>query len=175
MSSITNFKNAIRSGLVRQHKWRVTIDFPVFAATNDVARQAQLLARTTSTPSSTLGTMELAWGGRILPLPGDRVYEEFPVTFIGVNDFKVKDALETWSEYINGSESNTGLVNPEDYMKDIVLELLDAQDNVTKTYILKDAYPLSVGSMDLDAGAQDSYAEFPVSFRYINYESNTTR
>lgn len=174
MPNITEFRSAIKSGVVRQHKWRVIFNFPAYASTSEVAHQGSLQARTANVPSSTLGVMELPWGGRVLPLPGDRQYEEFTTNFIAVNDHKVRDALERWSEGINGSESNLGLSNLADYMRDIVLEMLDSQDNVTKVYVLKDAWPVIVGASDLDQGSQDSFVEFPVTWRYINYASNTT-
>lgn len=175
MANITAFRGAVRSGVVRQHKWQVQINFPEYAASNDTVRQASLLARTTSTPSSTLGVIEVPWGGRILPLPGDRTYEEFTVTFIAVNDMNVRNGFERWSEAMNGSETNTGLTALDDFMRDISLDLMDVNDNVTKTYVLKDAYPTVVGSLELDAGSVDSFAEFSVTFRYVNYASDTTR
>lgn len=175
MANITAFRGAVRSGLVRQHKWQVQVNFPDYAGSNDAVRQASLLARTTTTPSSTLGVIEVGWGGRTLPVPGDRTFEEFTVGFIGVNDFNVRNAFERWSEAINGSATNTGLTALDDFMRDIQLDLMDVNDNITKTYILKDAYPTIVSGMDMDSGAMDSYAEFQVTFRYINYESNTTR
>lgn len=174
MPNITEFRQAIKSGLVRQHKWRITFNFPTYAGSGEDGRQASLQARTANIPSSTLGVMEVPYGGRVLPLPGDRQYEEFTTNFIAVNDHKVRNALESWSENINGSESNVGLSALEDFMRDITLELLDSQDRVTKVYVLKDAWPVIVGQSDLDQGSQDSFVEFPVTWRYINYESNTT-
>ncbi|BAU39994.1 hypothetical protein [Ralstonia phage RSP15] len=175
MATITSFRNALRAGLTRQHKFRVLVNFPTYAGNNDSVRQASLLARTTAVPSSTVGVIELMWGGRQLPLPGDRTYEEFTCTFISTNDHTIRNAFERWSEAINGSDSNTGLTNSDDYMRDIQFDLLDASDNVVKTYLLKDAWPTVVGAMDMDAGAQDSFGEFPVTLRYLNYQSDTTR
>lgn len=175
MANITEFRNALKSGVLRQHKWSVLVNFPDFAGNNDNVRQASLLARTAATPASNLGVIEVPWGGRVLPLPGDRTYEEFTVTFIGVNDMNVRNAFERWSENINGSQSNTGIVNPEDFVKDIQFDLMNINDEIVKTYNLKDAFPSVVGGMDMDAGSQDSFSEFTVTFRYINYESNTTR
>jgi len=175
MANISAFRGAVRSGLVRQHKWQVQVSLPDYAGSNDTIRQASLLARSTTTPASTMGVIELGWGGRTLPVPGDRSYEEFTVTFIGVNDFNVRDAFERWSEAINGSDTNAGLTVLDDFMRDIQLDLKDVNDNITKTYILRDAWPTVVAGMDLDSGAMDSYAEFQVTFRYVNLQSNTTR
>lgn len=175
MPNITDFRNSIKSGLVRQHKWRVVFSFPSFAAVGDTSRQASMQARTSQVPASNLGVMEVNWGGRTLPIPGDRRYDEFTTNFIAVNDHSVRDALEKWSEGINGSESNTGLVSLDDYMRDVTLQLLDQNDNVTKEYVLRDAWPSIVGQADLDQGAMDSFVEFPCTWRYISIESNTTR
>ncbi len=175
MANISEFRGAVRSGLVRQHKWGVQVNFPTYAGANDTVRQASLLARTTTSPPSTIGVIELGWGGRTLPIPGDRTYEEFTVTFIGVNDMNVRNAFERWSEAINGSATNTGLTNLDDFMRDVQLDLKDTNDNITKTYILKDAWPTIVAGMDLDSAAMDSYSEFQVTFRYVNLESSTTR
>lgn len=175
MADISSFRAAVRSGLVRQHKWRVLINFPETAAGTDAIRKASVLARTATTPPSTLGVIEVAWGGRVLPLPGDRQFEEFPVTFIATNDFDIRNAFERWSQILNGNDTNTGLSNLDDGLRDIQFDLLDQNDQVTKTYILRDAYPTVVGGMDMDSGATDSFAEFQVVFRYINWSSDTSR
>lgn len=182
MASISEFKNAIRSGLQRQHKWRVTINFPVGVAGTDVARNASLLARSTAVPESIVGVIELAWGGRILPYPGDRQFPEFTVSFIAVQDTSVRDAFERWSEIINGSESNTSIPLPGNntsnldvFFSDIQLDLLNSDDTVNKTYILRGAWPTVVGPMEMDSGALDTYVEFQTVFRYLNLVSANTR
>lgn len=170
MATISELRSAIRSGIVRQHKWRIYFDFPNYAGSNGDSSQASILARTTNTPASNVGVIDLAWGGRVLPLPGDRQYDEFTVTFIGVNDFNVYNAFERWSEAINGSETNVGLTALDDFMRDVTMTLLDANDSVTQTYILKDAWPSHIGQLSMDSGALDTYSEFDVTFRYVNYQ-----
>lgn len=166
---ISQLRAAIKSGLVRSNRWRVTVNFPGYAGSGADGQQASLLARTTNTPSATVGVIDLTWGGRNLPIPGDRTYEEFTVTFIGVNDMNVYNAFQKWSENINGSESNKGLTNLEQIMNDVTLELLDVNDQVTKTYILHDGWPATVGQMSLDSGEMDGYSQFDVTFRYVQY------
>lgn len=166
---ISQLRQAVRSGLVRSNRWRVTVNFPGYAGSGADGQQAALLARTTNTPSATMGVIDLTWGGRNLPIPGDRTYEEFTVTFIGVNDMNVYNAFQRWSENINGSDSNKGLTNLDQIMNDVQLELLDVNDQITKTYLLHDAWPSVVGQMSLDSGEMDGYSQFDVVFRYVNY------
>jgi hypothetical protein len=175
MSSISAFRGAIRSGVQRQHKWEVQINFPAYAGSNDTVRQASLLARTTALPESTLGVMDVNWGGRTLPLPGDRTYGEFSINFIGVNDNNVYFAFQRWSEAINGSDSNSGLTALDDFMRDVQLQLKDMGDATTMTYILRDAWPTVVSGVELDSGALDSYTDFTVTFRYVNYSNDVSR
>jgi len=166
---ISQLRAAIKSGLVRSNRWRVLVNFPAYAGSGTNGQQASLLARTTNTPASNIGVIDLTWGGRNLPIPGDRTYEEFTVTFIGVNDMNVFNAFQKWSENINGSESNKGLTNLDNIMNDVTLEMMDVNDNVTKTFVLHDAWPATVGQMSLDSGEMDGYSQFDVVFRYVHY------
>lgn len=175
MASISAFRGAIRSGVQRQHSWQVQVNFPVYAGSNDTVRQASLLARTTALPPSNVGVMDLNWGGRKLPLPGDRTYEEFTVNFIGVNDNNVYKAFQRWSEAINGSDTNTGLALLDDFMRDIQLDLKTVAGDTTMSYVLRDAWPTKIEGVELDAGATDSYTNFNVTFVYINYQADFTR
>ena len=165
---ISQLRQQISSGLARTNRWRVLVDFPAYAGTNADGYQASVLARSTNTPASTVGIIDLAWGGRQIPIPGDRTYEEFDITFIGVNDMNVYNAFQRWSENINGSGSNRGLTNLGDIFSDFTLQLMDTNDNITKTYVLHDGWPAVVGQMSMDAGEMDGYATFIVTIRYVN-------
>lgn len=175
MPDINQFKTAIRSGVTRQHRWNIIIGFPAQAASNETVRNANLLARTTTMPTSTIGVLDLVWSGRNIPLPGDRTFVDIPVTFLSVQDPAVLEAFETWSELINGSDSNASSVAPEDYWRDVKMQLLDEQDNVIKEYTLEDAWPLEIAGLEMDRGALDAFAEFTVTFKYLKSTTNTTR
>lgn len=174
--SVQDLKNSVKSGLYRNHKFRILFNFPEFAGTADVVKQAAVLGRSSKTPSSTMGVIEVPFEGRTVPLPGDRQFEEFSITLLAVNDFKVRNTLEIWQEYINGSESNTTTsLDYTDFLRDITVEMLDVNDRVVKTYTLQDAWPSLIDGIDLDRGSMDSSSEFNVTLRYLQFTSNTTR
>jgi len=167
---INTFKAAISTGVVRPYRWRVIFNFPSGTETGEGGRQANLLAKTTVLPSATLGKIELPWGGRIVPVPGDREFADIEFSFLAVQNFDVWASFTKWSDYINGFESNV----PQDtsyieQTKDITMELLDAHDNVLQQIILSGAYPLVVGEMTLDRGARDEASEFNVTMAYIEH------
>ena len=91
--SVQDLKNAVKSGLYRNHKWRVFLNFPEFAGTADVVKQASVLARISKTPPSTMGVIEVPFEGRTVPIPGDRSFEEFAVTILATNDMRVRNTL----------------------------------------------------------------------------------
>lgn len=169
MASITDFKSALASGVQRQHKWRVLLSFPAsVVVANETIREASLLATTTSTPTSQIGVIEVSWGGRIVPIPGDRNFStEMPITFVSVNDDATYEAFMRWQDAMNSFEGNYGV---SDVYADIELQLLDQSDNVTSSFVLRDAFPVTVGEKALDATAMDSYATFDCSIRYTHFD-----
>lgn len=169
MATVNEFRAAMSrgGGVQRQHRWRVTVNFPAFVAGSDTIRDVSLLAVTTNTPTGQLGEILVPWGGRELPFPGDRRFEALPVTFINVVDNAPYNAFEVWQQYINGSNNNRASANPDDYFRDIIMELLDANDNVTKTWTLQGGWPQNLGQLELDMSAMDSYTQFTVDLRYF--------
>lgn len=177
MPQVTDFRNALNrhGGVGRQYRWRVTLSFPQSVATSDQSRDASLLAITTQTPKAVLGEVNLVWGGREFPQPGDRKFEPFQITFIGVQDDFHHTLFESWSEQFNGTLSNTSNGNFEDLYQDITLELLDSEDNVIKEYVLEDSWPQEVGELSLDQTAQDSFNQFTVTIRSFLHRNPSAR
>lgn len=176
MSSIQELVTAVQSGLYRNHKWQVLINFPTFAGNPNTITQAKLLARTTRTPGGIVGVIEVPFEGRVLPLPGDRAFQELQITFLNVNDMLVRNTLESWQEAINGSQSNTTLsLAPVTLMADIEFDLLDLNDNVVKSFTMQGAWPTDIDGIDLDRGSRDSASEYTTVLRYIQFNTNTSR
>ena len=75
---------------------------------------------------------------------------------------------------INNHEDNIGLVNPNDYQTDLIVQQLDRQDNVTKTYTITGAFPVNISGIDLAYETNDTIEEFTVEFAYQYWKSNTT-
>lgn len=177
MSTVNQFRAAMqrRGGVQRQYRWKVVVNFPTYAADNELARDASLTAITAQTPPSTIGEILIPWGGRELPYPGDRKFEALPITFIGVADDSVHSAFEAWSEGINGSTSNTAAVSPTEYMRDVEIQLLNDLDEVIKIYTLEASWPQNVGELELDQTSQDSYSQFTVTMRFLQATNPNSR
>jgi hypothetical protein len=82
----------------------------------------------------------------------------------------VYDALLRWSNGINDFDTNLGVNSLADYATDLTAELLDRDDTVLKTYIFKNAWPLTVGNFgELSSAADSAIAEFTCTWKYQNY------
>ena len=78
----------------------------------------------------------MAFRGRQLKVAGDRTFESWTATIINDTDFNVRNAMERWQNGINNHKANTGLTNPVDYQADLLVEQLDRDESVIKTYNL---------------------------------------
>ena len=70
--------------------------------------------------------------------------------------------------------TNTGLTNPVDYQADLVVEQLDKDESVIKTYNFRGCFPVNVSAIELNYETVDTVEEFTVEFAIQYWESNTT-
>ena len=80
--------------------------------------------------------------------------------------------MERWNNGINDLADNTGITTPADYQSDLVVEQLDRDDTVLKSYVFRSAYPLSVGSIDLNVTTDNELETFEIQFRYQHFEAS---
>ena len=75
---------------------------------------------------------------------------------------------------INAHSLNTGLTNPIDYQADLVIEQLDRDASVLKTYNFRGCFPTDISPIDLAYDPAAAIEEFSVTFQVQYWESNTT-
>ena len=171
MGNIDDFKANLIGGGARANQYRVTIVPPPGIATGLDIRRTSFLATATNLPSSTLGEVAIPFRGRNIYISGDRpTPEAWTVTFYNDTDFMIRNAMELWQNGINDFANNTGLINPSDYQSDLTVEQLDRDDTVLKSYIFRNAYPLTVGQIDLTNAEATEIETFEVTWRYQHFE-----
>jgi hypothetical protein len=82
----------------------------------------------------------------------------------------IRNAMELWQNGINDYVENTGVTSPADYQTDLTVEQLDRDDTVLKTYIFRNAYPLTVAQIDLSSAEATEIETFEVTWRYQHFE-----
>ena len=87
-------------------------------------------------------------------------------------DFMIRNAIERWSNGINDFANATGVTTPSEYQTDLFVEQLDRDDTILKTYIFRNAWPTSVGQIDLSSEQADAIETFDVTWRYQHFETS---
>ena len=196
MPNIIDFKSKLNGG-VRPNLYQVDITFPTDARPGglkeaDLTRQGQFLCRSTSLPTHSQGLIEVPFRGRFLKIPGDRTFEAWTATFYNTSDFNLRAAFENWINISNQTNENIGVVGGFDSIfKDITIRQLSKDsggkpaaredtgvsgktdaNNVLRVYKLIDAWPTSVGAINVAFDSNDALEEFDVEFQYQYLDAN---
>lgn len=170
--SISDFKAKLKGGGARPSLFKVILNFPPFAAGN--VELTSFMCKGAQIPSSNIPTIPVLFRGRTMQVAGDRIFDPLQVTVINDTDFHVRNAIERWMNAINAHSTNTGLVNPSDYQSDLVVEQLDRDSTVLKSYKFRSAFPTVLSPIELNYDAQGVIEEFTVEFAYLNWDAETT-
>ena len=171
MAAIDDFKANLIGGGARANQYRVTITPPPGIAIGLDVRRASFLVTASILPASTLGEVAVPFRGRNIYVAGDRpAPEPWSTTFFNDTDFMVRNAMERWHNGINNFADNTGVTNAADFQTDLFVEQLDRDDTILKTYIFRNAFPTSVGQIDLTNEETTTIETFEVSWRYQHFE-----
>ena len=187
MPNIIDFKSKLNGG-VRPNLYQVDINFP--SGNENLTRDGRYLCRSASLPTHSQGLIEVPFRGRFLKIPGDRTFEAWTATFYNTSDFNLRAAFETWINMSNQTNINVGVeAGFGSFFKDIVIRQLSKDSNegqttlstygkdgnlggdsdpnkVLRSYRLVDAWPTSVGSINVAFDSNDALEEFDVEFQY---------
>ena len=173
MANIDDFKANLIGGGARANQFRVTITEPPGIGINLDVRRTSFLVQSAQLPAMTLGEVEVPFRGRVIYVAGDRAFEgTWNTTVINDTDFMIRNAMENWNNGINDLKTNTGVTTPSDYQTDLLVEQLDRDNAILKSYVFRSAYPLSVGSIDLNVATDNELETFEIQFRYQHFEAS---
>ena len=174
MASIDKFRAHLLGGGARANQFKVTITTPLGISVGPLdLEKTSFLVRGASLPAMSLGEIAVPFRGRSIYIAGDRTFDEvWTTTFLNDTDFMIRNAMERWSNGINDLVNATGVTNPSDYQTDLIVEQLDRDDKQLKSYIFRNAWPVSVGSIELTSESADAIEEFDVTWRYQHFEAS---
>ena len=175
---ITKFRDKLNKGGARSNLFEVEIkDIP--GGGDDVQDEVRFLVKAAEIPASNIGNIPVPFRGRVLPVAGDRTFDPWTVTIIN-NDFRIRDSMERWSNFINDMVLANGSVDPESYQKSALVKQLsrDAasgdKPEILRQYNFIGIYPNVISNIPLDYGATDQIEEFQVTFNYLYWTVGAT-
>ena len=194
MPNIIDFKTKLNGG-VRPNLYQVDIDFPDRAigaidgsSRKSLMEETRFLCRSTSLPTHSQGLIEVPFRGRFLKIPGDRTFEAWTATFYNTSDFNLRAAFEQWVNLGNQVDENIGVVGGlNELFRDVYVRQLSKdsegtsgtgplaydKNKVLRVYRLVDAWPTSVGAINVAFDSNDAIEEFDVEFQYQYLDANT--
>ena len=134
--------------------------------------------KTTFLPASISTSTTVNYLGRVFKFAGERTYPQWTCTFLNDEDFKLRNALERWSDYISGHvklgrTSQTGSnKGPLDYQSSAILTQFSKNGNPLKKYTFNGLYPLTLTDIPVSWDTTNAIEEFTATFEYQYYTTN---
>ena len=179
--SIEDFKSALSNGGVRPTMFSVELEFPriVMDATGfdngELKEKSKFLVKASQMPGSQIGVVQVPFRGRKLKVSGDRTFADWETTIINDTDFKLRIAMEKWSELIQnhnfalGHEITDRGTGGRDgskagYFGTANVRQLDRQGNQLRIYEFNGIWPSVIDPISLNFGDVDTIEEYNVTF-----------
>ena len=178
--TISNFKAALIGGGARANLFEVELTTLPTGITWD-ADNFRYMAKAASLPQSSIGQIDIPFRGRTFKVAGDRVIDDWTVTVINDESFKLRNAFEEWIDLIAKLENNLGATDPSAYMVNAKVYQLGrgsspssksntgTNNAVLKEYEFIDIYPTSVAAIDLSYDTENAIEDFEVNFRVQSF------
>jgi hypothetical protein len=163
--NINTFRSELVGGGARTSLFEVHLTNPVDGRADT---KFPFMCKTASLPSSTLQQIEVKYFGRAMKLAGNRDFAPWAVTIINDEDFKIRNALETWSNGINLFEQNVrGLPtsSPAEYKTNAEVRQFSQKGNIIRTYKFVGLWPAEVEAITV-GWDNEQVQEFQVTFAY---------
>ena len=169
--NVERFKAELTNGGARPNQFAVQLTFPNYVAGRAAAvRKGPFLVTVSELPGQTIGVAPVFYRGRTVKLAGDRDFAPLSCTVLNDSGFTIRTALEQWMNGIDDLANKTGRLQPSQYQTDMFISQLDRNGAVLKQYKLIGAFPVDLGPVGLDFGANDQLSTFSVSFQYQTFE-----
>ena len=213
--SIEDFKSNLANGGVRPTMFEVQIVFPKIIRdtfdlsdftpgdTNDaggasgetsgsaaeLTEKSTFLVKSSSLPGSNIATIPVPFRGRQLKVAGDRTFNDWSTSIYNDSDYRLRDAIEKWSEIIQYHnfaighyQIDSGVTNSifgeeeSGYMGTGFVRQLDRQGRQLKIYKFAGIWPTTISEVSLDfeqANTIETYdVTWAVQYWHANNEQN---
>ena len=187
--TLSQFKAKLAGGAARANLFEVSI--PTFPSSiqgawgpGDDAENGifKFLCKSATLPASNVGSIDIPFRGRILKVAGDRTFDDWTVSVINDEDFKIRTAFEQWANVMSKLDDATGVTNPSSYMTDAYVQQLGrgvsaasgsagdgGESSVLRTYKFYDIFPTTIGEIAVSYDDSDAIEQFDITFKVQYY------
>ena len=178
--TISNFKAALIGGGARPNLFEVELTTLPAGIVWD-ADNFRYMCKAAQLPASQIANIDVPFRGRIFKVAGDRTVDQWSVTIINDENFRLRNAFEEWVNLIANLDTNLGATDPSAYMVNAKVYQLGRgstpqsttnagnANSVLKEYEFQDIFPTTVSAIDLSYDSTDAIEEFTVDFQVQSY------
>ena len=186
-STIQKFKSTLIGGGARPNLFEVRIPGAIPGG-GTLGDDFSILCKASQIPASNIGMIDLPFRGRNFKVAGDRTFDEWSVTVMNDESYRIRKVFEDWMNFIGQYGDSSGATEPNSYMVDAyVKQLTRLPANVRSTgnnagegqglstnnnnlkeeiiYKFHDIFPTSISAIDLSYDSTNVIEEFSVSFQ----------
>lgn len=164
------FRQNLKSGGARPNLFEVQVNFPAAAGVaGSPALKFTFACQATNTPGFNVGSADAFYFGRRVSFAGDRTYDDWQVDVLNDEDFTVRNAFESWSNRMALIDHNTAQIEKfegQPVYATALVRQYGKEGRIIKEWRLVNAWPMTVGAMDLSWQDNDRIQTFNVVFRY---------
>jgi len=185
MSDTDKFKSILakRGGLASPNKFILVVPFINFSLSlNQLVFEKKLLpdvdfrdisymCESVNFPGMQIASIDDASSLRPVKKPNGYINNDLSVTFLLTNDYYMKRIFDAWKNLIINNEHQVGYKDV--YVRDLFLIKLDRKGVPTYQIRLENAWPVTIGDINNDAGATaSSYQRMSVQFAYDDFTTS---
>ena len=179
--TISQFKSRLAGGGARPNLFEVELTLDGeglgFSLPGYDATQMAFLCKAANLPAQNIASIDVPFRGRIFKVAGDRTIDTWTITIINDEDFRLRRAMEFWTEQIAALDTNLGATSPNAYMAAAKVYQLGrgstpqstnnsgSANAVLAEYEFVDIFPTEVSAIDLSYDSSDTIEEFTVTFQ----------
>lgn len=172
---VQDFRASMEFDGARPNLFEVFLTFPTLV-NEGAAAQTKLtfMARAAQLPGSTINPIVQPYFGREVKFAGNRTFQDWTVTVINDEDFRIRDSFEKWMSGINshvGNLRDPAFIKGDDgYQQDGYVTQYGKTGDILKEYKFVGMFPIDISPIDLDWASNDTIEEYAVTFSYQWWE-----
>ena len=171
MENIQQFVTLIKQkgGVAKMNRFKIKIhltnDLAPLSVSGDGGRDMSLLCESISFPNKTITSIDYSTYRNSIKIPTGFTNDDVTVVFHLTNDYYIKKIFDLWLNSIVDVDTYFAAYDTK-FKTKVEIFQLDEKDREVYGVELRDAYPISMGAVELDNTATNATQKLTVDFTY---------
>jgi hypothetical protein len=134
----------------------------------DSVQKLSFMCQAAQLPAASMSSIEIPYFGRKIKVAGERSFDNWTLSIMNDEDFKVRSLFEKWSNALNSLETNIrgGGLGAENYKADLDVIQYAKDGEIIRAYTVIGAFPTDVSSIDVNWSSTGTVQTFSATLAY---------